>query len=209
MLEAAFWGFVGGLALVIGALIGLAVDVPRRVIGVVMAFGAGVLISALAFELTAEAFKSGGYDATAAGLAAGSLVFLLGDRALDRRGAGDRKRSKGPGADAAALGIVLGAVLDGIPESMAIGLTLVQGGGVSVAVVIAVFISNVPESLSAATGLRPTMSKRAILGLWIGVTLVSALAAGLGYGVFGGLSGNWIGAATTLGFALSALLTTL
>ena len=209
MLEAAFWGFVGGLALVIGALIGLAVDVPRRVIGVVMAFGAGVLISALAFELTAEAFKTGGYDATAAGLAAGSLVFLLGDRALDRRGAGDRKRSKGPGADAAALGIVLGAVLDGIPESMAIGLTLVQGGGVSVAVVIAVFTSNVPESLSAATGLRPTMSKRAILGLWIGVTLVSALAAGLGYGVFGGLSGNWICAATTLGFALSALLTTL
>jgi ZIP family zinc transporter len=73
VLEAALWGFVGGLALLAGAIAGLVWDVPRRVIGLVMAFGAGVLISALSFELTAEAVRSGGFDAAADGLAAGSL----------------------------------------------------------------------------------------------------------------------------------------
>src|SRR6185436_8660927 len=146
-----------------------------------MAFGAGVLVSAVAFELTADAVKGGGWDATAAGLAAGSLTFFLGDRALDRRGGAGRKRSSGPAANGAALGIVLGAVLDGIPESAAIGLSLIGGQGVSVAVVVAVFISNVPESLSAAAGLRATWSRGRILGMWTAVALVSALAAGLGY----------------------------
>src|SRR5215208_935107 len=141
-----------------------------------MAFGAGVLISALAFELTAEAYRAGGLDSTAAGLALGSLAFFGGDRVLDRMGGADRKRSAGPGAGGAAAGIVLGAVLDGIPESMAIGVSLLQGGGVSVAVVVAVFLSNVPESLSAATGMRATRSPAWILGLWAAVTVVSAFA---------------------------------
>jgi len=241
MLEATFWGLVGGVALVLGAVIGLAVVVPRKVIGLVMAFGAGVLISALAFELVAEAFRAGGRDATAVGLALGSLTFLLGDRALDRAGGANRKRSSGPGVDAAALGIVLGAVLDGIPESVVIGVSLLEGNGVSVAVVVAVFLSNVPESLSAATGLRQTMAPRRILALWAGVAVVSALSAGLGYAALGDAAGDWVaaiqafaagailtmladtmmpeafdaegrspwtGAATTFGFALSALLST-
>src|SRR3954454_22705573 len=124
MLEATFWGLVGGIALGLGAVIGLAVNVPRKVIGLVMVFGAGVLISALSFQLVAEAFRAGGRDATAAGLALRSLAFLLGGRALDRAGGANRKRSSGPGADAAALGIVLGAVLGGIPESIVIGVSL-------------------------------------------------------------------------------------
>jgi zinc transporter, ZIP family len=207
VLEAAWWGFVGGLALLLGALAGLAWNVPRRVIGLVMAFGAGVLVSALAFELTAEAVRSGGFDATAAGLAAGSLVFFLGDRALDRMGGADRKRSSGPGPDAAALGIVLGAVLDGIPESAAIGVSMIDGGGVSVAVVVAVFLSNVPESLSAATGLRARMSRAQILGLWGLVAIASAVAAALGYQLLGDASGNWV--AFIQSFAAGAILTML
>jgi ZIP family zinc transporter len=241
VLEAAFWGFVGGVALLLGALIGLAWTIPRRVIGLVMAFGAGVLISALTFELTEEAVKTGGFDAAAAGLAAGSLVFFAGDRALDRMGGANRKRSSGPGEGGAAPGIVLGAILDGIPESAAIGVSLLTGGGVSVAVVVAVFLSNVPESLSAATGLRSTMSRGRILALWTAVTVVSALSALGGYALLGDASDNWVagiqafaagailtmladtmipeafeaegrspftGVVTTLGFALSALLST-
>jgi len=242
VLEAAFWGFVGGFALLIGAAVGLVWNVPRRVIGLVMAFGAGVLVSAVAFELTAEAVKGGGWDATAAGLAAGSLVFFLGDRALDRMGGADRKRSSGPGPGGAAAGIALGAVLDGIPESMAIGLSLIDGGGVSVAVVVAVFLSNVPESMSAAAGLRATWSRGKVLAMWATVAVVSAAAAAFGYGVLGDASGDWVafiqafaagailtmladtmfpeafedegrspftGVVTTLGFALSALLSSL
>ena len=207
MLEAAFWGFVGGAALLLGAVIGLVWTVPRRVIGLVMAFGAGVLVSAVAFELTADAVKGGGWDATAAGLAAGSLTFFLGDRALDRRGGADRKRSSGPAAGGAALGIVLGAILDGIPESAAIGLSLLDGGGVSVAVVVAVFISNVPESLSAAAGLRATWSRERILALWGIVAAVSASSAAIGYGVLGDASGNWV--AFIQAYAAGAILTML
>jgi zinc transporter, ZIP family len=207
VLEAAFWGLVGGIALLAGALVGLAWRVPRRVIGLVMAFGAGVLISALSFELTAEAVRTGGFDATAAGLAAGSLVFFLGDRALDRMGGEDRKRSSGPGPDAAALGIVLGAILDGIPESAAIGVSMIDGGGVSVAVVVAVFLSHVPESLSAATGLRERMTGGQIIALWSGVAVVSAISAALGYALLGDASGDWV--AFIQSFAAGAILTML
>src|SRR5215213_4822817 len=176
-----------------------------------MAFGAGVLISALAFELTAEAYRAGGLDSTAAGLALGSLVFFGGDRVLDRMGGADRKRSAGPSAGGAAAGaaagIVLGAVLDGIPESVAIGVSLLEGGGVSVAVVVAVFLSNVPESLSAATGLRATRSPAWILRLWTTVAVVSALAAAIGHEVLGGASPEWV--AGIQAFAAGAILTML
>ena len=207
MLEAAFWGFVGGFALLVGAVVGLRVDVSRRAIGLVMAFGSGVLISALAFELTADAIRGGGWDATSLGLALGSLTFFAGDRMLDRMGGAGRKRSAGPGPSGAALGIVLGAVLDGIPESVAIGLSLLAGEGVSIAVVAAVFLSNVPESLSAATGLKETMSPRRILTLWAAVALVSTVAAGLGYGALGGASADLT--ATIQAFAAGAILTML
>src|SRR5829696_5428778 len=207
MLEAALWGFVGGFALLVGAVAGLVRRFPQRAIGLIMAFGAGVLISALAFELTAEAYRAGGLDSTAAGLALGSLVFFGGDRVLDRMGGADRKRSAGPAAGGAAAGIVLGAVLDGIPESVAIGVSLLEGGGVSVAVVVAVFLSNVPESLSAATGLRATRSPAWILGLWTTVAAVSALAAAIGHEVLGGASPEWV--AGIQAFAAGAILTML
>jgi ZIP family zinc transporter len=205
VLEATFWGFVGGVALIVGAVLGLAFRVSNRVIGLVMAFGAGVLISAVTFELTDEAFRAGGLDATAAGLALGSLTFFAGNSALDRMGGKDRKRSHGE--QAAGAGLVLGAVLDGIPESAAIGISLLQGGGVSVAVVVAVFLSNVPESMSAATGLRQTKSARYILTLWVLVTAVSALAAGLGNVLLGHAGGDAI--AFIQAFAAGAILTML
>src|SRR4051812_20212319 len=157
-----------------------------------MAFGSGVLVSALAFELTDEAFHRGGTDAVALGLAAGALAFFAGDWVVDHRGGQDRKRSGGQQSDGSAGGIVVGAMLDGIPESVAIGVSLLEGGGVSVAVVVAVFLSNVPESLSAATGMRATRSPGWILRLWLGVAVVSALAAGLGYAVLGDASDEWI-----------------
>jgi zinc transporter, ZIP family len=208
MLQAAWWGFVGGIALLLGAVAGLRLPVSQRVIGLVMAFGAGVLISALAFELTEEAFRAGGTDAVAVGLAAGAVAFFAGDWMVDRRGGEDRKRSGGQQAGGAAGAIVVGAMLDGVPESVAIGITLLGGGGPSVAVVAAVFLSNIPESLSAASGLRRAgHSARWILGLWLGVAVISAAAAAIGYAAMDQVSANTVGLIQA--FAAGAILTML
>jgi zinc transporter, ZIP family len=208
VLEAGFWGFVGGLALLVGAVAGLKLPASQRTIGLIMGFGAGVLISALAFELTDEAYRRGGVDAVAFGLAAGALSFFVGDAIIDRRGGNHRKRSGGEQAGGSPMAIVLGALMDGIPESVAIGVSLLAGGGVGAAVVAAVFLSNVPESLSAATGLRRAgHSERYVIGLWSAVMVVSALAAALGYALLGGASDNLIAAIQA--FAAGAILTML
>jgi ZIP family zinc transporter len=207
VLEAALWGFVGGVALVIGAAAGLALPTAQKVIGLIMAFGAGVLISALAFELTADAFHRGGADSVALGLAGGAVSFFVGDLIIDRRGGNHRKRSGGQ-QGSSGMPIVLGALMDGIPESVAIGVSLVGHGSVAAPVVVAVFLSNVPESLSAATGLRKAgHSTRYILALWAAVTLASTIAAAVGYQFLGGASGGTI--AVIQAFAAGAILTML
>jgi ZIP family zinc transporter len=208
VLEAAFWGFVGGFALLVGAVLGLRSSASQRTIGLVMAFGAGVLISALAFELTEESFERGGAGSVALGLAVGGLSFYAGDWILDHRGAQHRKRSGGEQEGGSPGAIVLGALMDGIPESVAIGVSLLGGKGVGVATVAAVFLSNVPESLSAATGLKKAgHSNRWILGLWTGVAVISAVAAAVGYAALGDASPAVV--AFIQAFAAGAILTML
>jgi zinc transporter, ZIP family len=194
VLEAAFWGLVGGGALLVGAVLGLRFRFSPKAVGLIMAFGVGVLISAAAFELTEEAFDRGGRDAAVLGLALGAGVYYLADGLVDRKGGGHRKRSGEQQSEGSPMALVLGALMDGIPESAAIGISLLEGNGVGVAVVVAVFISNVPESLSASVGLRTSgRSTRWILGLWAAVALVSALSALAGFGLLDGASGDVVG----------------
>jgi ZIP family zinc transporter len=208
VLEAGVWGLVGGIALFIGAGIGLLRKVPPRVIGLVLALGAGVLISAVAFELAEQAFESAGSAAVVSGLVAGALVFFLGDLWIDKRGGANRKRSGSEQAGGSGMALVLGALLDGIPESVAIGASLLGGGAVGVPVVVAVFLSNVPEGLAASTGLRSAgRSVRWILALWGAVVLVSGLAAALGYALLGDADSTAV--AVTQAFAAGAILTML
>ncbi len=208
MFEAAFWGFVGGAALLIGAVAGIYLPASKRLIGLIMAFGSGVLISALTFELMREAYDTGGATAAVLGLLAGSLVFFCGDWLIDRRGGHRRKSPNGPQAGAGATALVLGALLDGIPESAAIGVSLIGGGSVGVAVVAAVFLSNIPESLSASAGMKATgRSTRYILGLWLAVLLASTVAAALGFGVLSGADPAVTAAIQA--FAAGAILTML
>src|SRR4051794_5023618 len=130
MLEAGFWGFVGGAALLVGAVAGLWLPVSQRVIGLIMAFGSGVLISALAFELTDEAFRRGGPDAVAVGLAGGALAFFAGDWVVDRRGGEHRKRSGGEQAGGSPRAVGVGAPLHGIPQLIRLRVSPLGGPGV-------------------------------------------------------------------------------
>jgi ZIP family zinc transporter len=203
------WAAFAASSLILGGVLALAVPVGRHVLGLVMAFGSGVLISAVAYDLVEEAIStSTGSGEIALGLAAGALTFYVGDLAIDRMGGADRKSSGGEQASGSALAIVLGIVLDGIPESIVIGISLLSGEGVSITVVAAVFLSNVPESIAATTGLAASGWTRArILGLWTAVTIVSGLAAALGYGVFGDASPSVL--AFVLAYAAGAILTML
>ena len=208
MLEAAWWGFVGGAALLVGAAMALWLRTSTRFVGLVMGFGTGVLFSAVAFELTREAYDRAGADAVVLGLLAGSLVFFAGDWVLDRRGAERRKSPTGMRADATGGALVLGALLDGIPESAAIGITVVEGGSVGVAVLLAVFLSNIPESLSASVGMKASGRSTAyILGLWGAVTAASTVAAAVGYAALGSADDSVV--AVTQAFAAGAILTML
>ena len=209
MAEAFAWGAFGGAALIVGALAGLWLPFSPRLVGIVMAFGAGVLISAVAFDLVEEAADTAnGERGVAIGLAAGALAFFAGDWWIDRMGGADRKSMEGPQEEGSGLAIVLGAVLDGIPESIVLGLTLLGGSGVSVAFVAAVFISNLPEGLAASIGLRASgWTTGRIVALWSGVTLVSAFAALAGYAVFDSAPPTTV--AFVLAFAGGAVLTML
>ena len=203
------WGLLSASSLVIGSVVALLIRIPVRVIGLIMGFGAGVLISADAFDLVEEAAgKSTGNGALIAGLFSGCLVFAVGDWAIDHLGGGDRKdptgaEEKGGGSS---LSIVLGSVLDGIPESISSTSGLLTSGWL----------------------------KSRILWMWIGIAVVSALASLAGYSLFQDSSpgvvafvltfaagailtmlantmmpeayedgGRWVGVATTIGFAVA------
>jgi zinc transporter, ZIP family len=195
--------------LLVGALLALRVDLRDRVLGLVMAFGAGVLISAVAFELFLDIAEVVDDRAWAGvGLFAGALTFYVGDTVIDRMGGEDRKSMGGLQAGGVALAIVLGIVLDGIPESFVVGMDLLTGEGISAAFLAAVFLSNLPESAAATSGLKKAgWQDVRIYALWTGVTLVAGVAAALGYQLLDGASGNTV--AFVLAFAAGAILTML
>jgi ZIP family zinc transporter len=207
--EAFGWGLLAGSSLVIGAVVALLFHLSSRVIGLIMGFGAGVLISAVAFDLVDEAAeKSLGHGALVAGLFSGCLVFAGGDWLISRYGGGSRKCSTGDQEGGSSLAIVLGTVLDGIPESMVIGLTIFEGGSVGAAYLAAVFLSNLPEAISSTTGLAAGgWPKARIVLMWTAIAVVSGVSSSLGYGLFQESSPETV--AFVLTFAAGAILTML
>lgn len=204
------WGLLSGGALLIGAATGYFVKVPQRLIATVMAFGSGVLFSALSFELVDEAYRTGGIDATALGFLGGAGVYTIVNYWLARRGAKHRKRSgqqqtSEQDQEGSGLAIAVGALLDGIPESIVIGLSLIGGKGVSLVAVAAVFLSNIPEGLSSAAGMKKAnRSMSYVLGIWGGIAVASGVAALIGYTVFRHYSNDVI--AGTSAVAAGAIL---
>jgi ZIP family zinc transporter len=174
------------------------------VIAVVMALGTGLLIGSVAFELVDEALETQTVASVAALVLVGSAVFTVGDWRLTRRGGGDRKDMEGAQAEGSPLAIVLGSVLDGIPESFVLGLTVLQGG-VSVSLLVAVVLSNLPEGMSSSSGLKAAGWPRGrVLAMWSVVVAVSALAAAAGYALLDPASGET--GALVQAFAGGALL---
>ncbi|WP_112237825.1 ZIP family metal transporter [Kribbella monticola] len=185
-LQAGLWGLLAGGALVVGAAIAWFARVPRQVVASIMAFGAGVLISALAFDLVDEAESTGGLRPTVIGFLGGAAVYVAANVVLARRGARHRKRSEDQQPSeseqqGSGTAIAIGALLDGIPESVVLGLSLLGGHGVGVAVLVAIFISNLPEGLSSAAGMKHSgRSARYVFGVWVGIAVISGIAGLLG-----------------------------
>ncbi|HXF00780.1 MAG TPA: ZIP family metal transporter [Solirubrobacterales bacterium] len=187
------WGSLAASSLVLGALLAIARSWPRRLVGLVLAFGAGALISAVSFELAQEGVRVGDRGSTAAGLAIGALVYYFLDGRLERA------------SGSAGTPLALGAFLDGIPEQLVLGIGLAVGEGVSVALLVAIFVSNLPEAIGSASEMRTGgRDDRTILRLWLVVATVCALATVVGYALADAVSDRLQGAID--GFAAGALL---
>jgi ZIP family zinc transporter len=183
MTQAIIYSALAGSSLIIGAILATKLKISRRITASIMAFGSGVLICAVTFGLMEEAFNLGGFDAVILGFLSGGLVFIAGDWWLHKIGARRHKKIQIiHGEDQNGKLISLGAVLDGVPESIALGITLFAGQGKGILLASAIFLSNLPESMSAVPGLRKEgFSKQKIYWLWFGVGLASVFFTLLSY----------------------------
>lgn len=203
--QAGLWGVLAASSLLLGALAGLFLSLSKRLVAMFMAFGSGVLIAAVCFEQIPAAERLGGLLPTLGGMLAGGLCFVAANEWLERLERRHRGREAGGQVHMAGLLIAAGAFLDGIPESLGLGLGLLDSGQISGVMLVAIFLSNLPEGLASAAGLRGEgRSRRYVLGLWGGIVLLSGLAAMAGPGLLAGLAPHWL--AFALGFSAGAVL---
>lgn len=198
MWSAVLWGVVAASSLVVGAVAASVHRWSDRAVGIVLGFGAGALIASVSFELAEEGLRLSGAAPVAVGLAAGALAFYYANRAVERWGG----RS---GGSAAGVPLAVGALLDGIPEQAVLGIGLAQGGGVSAALLVAIFVSNLPEAIGSTSDMMNAgKSRRFVYGLWSVVALACVAATVVGSLIADAVS-NEVSAGVD-GFAAGALL---
>ena len=199
------WGALAASSLVIGAVLSFARPWSKSQVGYVLAFGAGALISAVSFELAAEGIAVGGAPVTGVGLGVGAVTYYLLDGLISRRhstGRGRKGRAEGSGSGTA---LALGAFLDGIPEQLVLGIGLAAGEGVSVGLIVAIFVSNLPEAIGSANQMRTAGTPRErILRLWVAVAVICLISTVVGWAIADVASGEL--RAGIDGFAAGALL---
>jgi ZIP family zinc transporter len=202
MTEALLVGGAASAALLVGALVALIAQPNARTKAIVMALGAGVLIGSVSYDLVGEALGPLSVGVVALWLFIGSATFLAGARWIEHSGGGRRKHPEGHDEDTEGQAIVLGSILDGIPESVVLGLSILQGQ-VSIPLLVGIALSNLPEGMASTAGLRTSgWTVRRIVGMWGAVVVASALACAAGYAL---LETN--GGAVAQAFAAGALLT--
>ncbi|MCG1009754.1 ZIP family metal transporter [Salinicoccus sp. ID82-1] len=188
MVSALMWGAIAGSANLLGALIVLIMSLPQRLIAYIMALGTGALIGAVSFELLGEATELGGLGDIALGFLGGAAIFTAFDVFISRKGGKHRKRSSrkdevsSSAEGGSGLAIFVGTIMDAIPETAIIGLGIAQGGGVGAALIVAIFISNLPEGISSTTGMKKDgYTTRRVIFMWTFVLVASAASSLLGY----------------------------
>jgi ZIP family zinc transporter len=223
--EAVIFGLVASSALVLGAVLGARVRMPKRFLAVMLSFAAGALMTALAFELFEDSYQRGGVWRAAAGLLIGATVFTVLSAGLDRLAEGRVPEDHGSekldpdaaASDAAAspasttgtagLALLAAVTLDGVPENVALGVSLTEGTG-GLALLAAIFVSNLPESLVGSASMRAQgRSQRYVLGTWSTCALLLTLAVVLGAGPLSSASPETI--SLPLAFAAGAVLASL
>lgn len=194
MWNAFLWGALATSSLIIGGMIASGFSLSKRFLGIIMAFGAGTLISAVSYELVYEAVKlARGTGFPGLGLFAGAFTFFFTDKLIDKFGARNHTKIEAPKQVSLVVPMVLAIILDGVPESIVIGLSIFEGGTVSMAMLVAVFISNLPEALAGTTGMKAGgWSRSRIALLWIIIALVCAVASVAGYSIFSRASDEWL-----------------
>ena len=190
MEKALFYGILSVLPLLVGAYLGSLFSFKEKIIGVISAFGAGSMVAALTFGLMEESFKLGGFDNSILGFLAGGVLFVIGDLIIVRIGGRGHRRFYDV-ESSTGWGIVLGAALDGIPESIALGIGILLNPGVGLLVLVAVFLSNFPEGISSAYDLKKAgKSLKKIMITWLIVAMASLIFVILGYTIFADFSAN-------------------
>ena len=189
----------------LGALLALATDWPKQVVGLVLGFGAGALISAVSFELAEEGAREAGAGWVGLGLAVGALTYYGLDGKVASMGSSGRGKHRRAAGGSAGTALALGAFLDGIPEQAVLGIGIAAGEGVSVGLLAAIFVSNLPEAIGSASAMRAGgRPPRQILQLWGGVAIICTLASIVGYALADAAGSELIGVIN--GFAAGALI---
>jgi ZIP family zinc transporter len=205
MIEAFIWGCLAASTLLLGGILALRYSIPKRTLGLIMGFGAGVLLSAVAYDLVLEASMNATRELIVTmALLGGAIVFFFGNRYFAGLGAGDgdgtRQKKSSSG-----MALILGAVLDGIPESIVLGLTLIGGGGIGITVLLAIVLSNLPEGIAGTSDLVESgWTGARVLRIWVIVIVASGIASFAGFAIFGRASPNVI--AGVQAFAAGAII---
>lgn len=202
MLNALLFGSVASSALVIGGVIGAYWRPPDRLVAVALAFASGSLITALATDLFAEPFRTGGVWLSGFGLLGGAATFVVADELLDRY-------TKAAGSGVSGFAILAGVILDGIPENMALGVSLLQTSATgALALLVAIFASNLPEALGGAVSMRDQGRSRGFaIAVWTVTAVVLAAAVVIGNAALSGASRESL--SVLLAFAGGAVLASL